>query len=410
MKTLLLRLLAVSSLLTGIATAADTKPPTFVPASGLRLTLETGGYKFFISDPAPPATAALRSHAARLGGLLPTNEGFSAGAVLANGSRSDLTFDFNDAGAAAVKFKFSVLDANGALVWQSDTDLVSAQVVTPATLGKGERWKRMIQIPLKVGGAWLAPGVYTLEAALPATPTVMAVTIFEVAKMPEPPANDTGIVGHVLAAQATGDPIPVKANVVIHEVRLPNARYDHPEFAWAGTTDEGGNFKVVTPAGSFMVTATPYTNQLTPASANPVALPKVTVTVAVDAGKFTEVTLTIPKKSEPPTGGIHGLVLIGPISPVEHPGVPNEKPLAGAIVTVNSINPTAAATPLPSFHWEGKANGDGRFEVATPPGLYHVVARQDGPNTTVGAPGTADVTVTDGKVSEVTLHVDSGLR
>lgn len=318
MKHHLLRLLAGFALLAVSASAVDVKPPTFVPASGLQLSLDTGGYKFLVGDSTTTPTTT-RAAAAKLGGLLPTLDGFAARAVLANTSRSEIHFEFGDPFSASVKFKFSVLDAKGALVWQSDADVVAAQVVTPATLTPGARWKRMMQIPLKVNGTWLAPGIYTLEAFLPASPSVSASTIFEVSSMTPPPTET----------------------------------------------------------------------------------------------------------------GISGLVLFGPFTPVTQIGVPNEKPLAGAKVSIEEIRQIGVFYIHPPFHWSGWADGDGKFKAVTPPGRFHVEANIPPttpgpvPPTTpgtpgpvvnavsviqIGGPGVAEVTVTDGHFSDVTLHVDSGIR
>lgn len=436
MKNILLPFLAALALITGSAPAAENKPPTFVPASGLHLALNTGGYKFFVGDSTTPP-AATSARAAKLGGLLPTREGFAASAILANTSRSAIPFEFNDAGAAAVKFKFSVSDADGTLVWQSDTDLISAQVITPATLGKGERWKRMLQIPLKVDGAWLKPGIYTLEATLVATPSVSAATIFEVAKLPEVPTGDTGIIGHVVE-QAPPNPLariaptPVKAQVSIMEKRLPNARYDHPAFFWTGPTDDHGNFKVVTPPGTFIVTAvrkpnSPVTPVMELSAANLIVRPGqiASTEVSVDAGKFSEVTLTF-ESTPPALTGIRGLVLIGPVRPVEIIGESNERPLAGAHVEITEIQDPNVNYFRGPWTWTLTAGPDGRFTQATPPGDYRVTASVP-TNTDPSKPGgnviirisstpvrfgtgSANVTVPASGFAEVTVHVDSGIR
>ena len=172
-------------------------PPAakFVPARGLQLSLNTGGYKFLVGDDAvvmPLATAKAQAakKADQLGGLLPTGEGFAASALLVNASRSGIPIHFADPVAAEVKFTFSVLDADGALVWQSDSGVIAAQQVITVTMGKGERWKRIVQIPLKVDGAWLKSGLYTLEARLEAQPSVSASVMFEVARLSEVPPPD----------------------------------------------------------------------------------------------------------------------------------------------------------------------------------------------------------------------------
>ena len=437
MKSLLLPFLAALAVFTASAPAVEIKPPGFVPASGLQLSLQTGGYKFFTGDATTPPTLT-SARVAKLGGLLPTREGFAASAILANTSRSAIPFEFNDAGAAVVKFKFSVFDADGALVWQSDTDLISAQVITPATLGKGERWKRMVQVPLKVDGAWLTPGVYTLEAALAATPSVAATTIFEVANLPEVPPSDTGILGHVVE-QAPPNPLariapqPVKAQISIVEKRLPNARYDHPAFFWTGPTDDQGNFKVATPPGTFIVTAASlpiFTSvQYAVLGDGPSVIPPRKLAfaeVAVVSGKYSEVTLTF-QSTPPATTGIRGLVLIGPVRPVEIIGQPNEQPLAGAHVVITEIQDPNVLYFRGPWTWTLTAGPDGKFTQATPPGEYRVTASVP-PNVLPTDPassgvvirisstpvrfgtGSADVSVPASGFAEVTVHVDSGIR
>ncbi|MGB8168822.1 MAG: hypothetical protein WCF18_15095 [Chthoniobacteraceae bacterium] len=432
MKTQLFRLLAILALIIP-AFAVEIKPPTFIPASGLQLSLNTGGYKFFVGDTTTPPVAA-NARAARLGGLMPTREGFAARAILANTSRSAIPFEFDDAGAAATKFRFSVVDADGVLVWQSDSDVVSPQVVTPATLGKGERWKRMVQIPLKVDGAWLKPGIYTLETMLTATPSVSATTIFEVANLPEVPTGESGINGHVVeqgsadSVNALPAPTPVKAQISIMEKRLPNARYDHPAFFWTGPTDDSGNFKVTTPPGTFIVTAfrtsiitaTPLSNFTTANLIASIGAFK-TAEVTVEAGKYSEVTLTF-QVTPLPTTGINGLVLIGPVSPVQVIGQNNEQPLAGAQVEIVEIQKPGVFYIRGPWSWTLTAGPDGKFTQATPPGRYRVTAStpqvipvNEGPiNTLVHrlpfGSGSAEVTVTDSGFADATIHVDSGIR
>jgi hypothetical protein len=417
MKFTFLCLIAAFSILTAGAHAQN---PAFVPASGLHLTLNTGGYKFFVGDTGNPSAAArtLRNQASALGGILPAGESFAASVVLANFSRSNLDFAFVDAGAAATKFKFVVSDDAGAVVWESDADTVSAQVITPATLEKGKRWKRVLQIPLKVGGAWLKSGLYTLEAKLAATPSVSSKVIFAVAPVSDVTGN-TGISGRVLQ-EAPPNPLariaprPVKAQLSIREIRLPNARYDHPAFSFDGVTDDLGAFKVVTPAGRYRVTAKPISlppvNTTFSAGATLVApAPSATVEVSVEKGAFTDTTITIPATAG--ETGITGTVLIGPITPVTTIGQDNERPLANAKVTITEIHKTGVLFTQGPSVFTPTTDADGKFKQLTPPGRYRLTVGNSGPaNASIGSGASAEVTVVNGGLRDVTLHVDSGIR
>jgi len=76
------------------------------------------------------------------------------------------------------------------------------------------------------------------------------------------------------------------------------------------------------------------------------------------------------------------------------------------------------------FVWSGVTNGEGRFTVRTPAGRFRVTARQalvvvePPPGTiqfaaNVGLPGTAataEVVVEEHAFTNVTLHLDSGIR
>jgi hypothetical protein len=154
--------------------------------------------------------------------------------------------------------------------------------------------------------------------------------------------------------------------------------------------------------------------------------PSKTTEVTVEDGKFSEVTFHFPAPlpPPPPDTGIRGLVLIGPITPVARDGEPNEAPLAGAQVRVEQLEPPTVDSGHPLFVWNGVTNAEGRFQVRTTAGKFRVTARQalvviDPPPGTIlranniGFPGSetsVEVTVEEGKFSEVTLHLDSGIR
>jgi hypothetical protein len=151
-----------------------------------------------------------------------------------------------------------------------------------------------------------------------------------------------------------------------------------------------------------------------------------TIEVTVEAGKYAEAVFHFGPSNPPPVAdtGIRGRVWIGPITPVVRDGEPNEAPLAGAKVTVEEIRLPNARYSRPPFNWAGVTNTEGRFQVAAPAGRFKVTARQalvviDPPAGTilqasnVGLPGseaTIEVTVVEGRISEVSLHLDSGIR
>ena len=390
-----------------IAQNSEPKPAT---SSGLQIVLTTGGYKFVL--PSDPAVAAG-----------PT--AFQAVATISNRSGSGITFTFPDPASAERKFTFRIFDKAGALVWQSDADAVSAAVLTDATLAKGARWTRALLIPLKPGGTALAPGVYTLEAAIDADKKPGAVSIFEVVPPPDP-NQEQGINGLVLkrnppeAANPLPEEIPAAgAPVRVEEIRTKPGALATDPFVWTGKTDDAGKFKVRTPAGRFRVTATlpAPTDAAVNAAVPPVP---VGVEVTVDPGKYSDVTIHLPAPPRPPAPqGIRGLVLYGPITPVTIIGQPNEAPAVGARVVIEEILPDPNPTARAPFHWIGVTNREGRFEAPTPPGNFKVVATLAPPPTgptavaavVISPPSaSAEVTVSAGKISEVTLHIDTGIR
>lgn len=389
-----------------LAQLPEPRPAT---SSGLQILLSTGGYKFVL--PSDPATA--------LPPGAPT--AFQAVATLYNHSPSGITFTFPDPAAALRKFTFRIFDKVGTLVWQSDADVVAPTALTNATLARGARWSRALIIPLKPGGTALAPGVYSLEAAIDADKNPGAVSIFEVVA-PPPPGEEQGIDGLVLkrnppeAANILPVEIPAAGALVnVVEVRTKAGALTTVPFVWSGRTDDAGKFKVRTPAGRFRVTAT------LPATAGGAAVPVTkTVDVTVEAGKYGDVTIHLPAAPPPPTiSGIRGLVLYGPISPVGREGEPNEAPAVGARVVIDEILPDPSLTARAPFRWTGFTNREGRFHAPTPPGNFKVTAALGlalpgsiGIAPIVASPpsATTDESVVAGKISEVTLHIDTGLR
>lgn len=154
---------------------AQLLPPTSEPSlAGLQVSLTTSGYKFFLAEPAAAIAPALR----------PVREWFLASALLANRSNTDIGFTFPTPAAAQYKWTFRIFNSDGERLWQSDSDVITPQVLTEANLEKRGRWKRLVQVPLRIDGKLLAPGLYTLEASLDADKALGATLLFEVATPP----------------------------------------------------------------------------------------------------------------------------------------------------------------------------------------------------------------------------------
>ena len=106
--------------------------------------------------------------------------------------------------------------------------------------------------------------------------------------------------------------------------------------------------------------------------------------------------------------GIRGKAVIGPIRPVEMEGVPNERPLPGAVIHVEEIRFPGVYYIRPPFYFLTTANHDGNYHFDLTPGPYLVtglplprsIARGD----------SQTVVVTDGQYTNIVVHYDSGMR
>lgn len=353
-----------------------------VGLGGLQTALTTGGYRFVVGETA--GTAALNT--------------FPASACLQNRSPFDIKFAFPTVAEAERKFTFRIFDHDGTKVWESDSEVVSPEVLTDATLGKFQRWKRTIPIPLKPGGTPLAAGIYTLEASIDADKQLGATAVFEVISAPDP--TTTGIRGLVLKADSVavdGGPAPTEspaanALIVINEIITTNVP-GHAPFNWAGHADNDGRFSTSAPAGHYRVTAS-YVAPAPGAGVVALVYPPKIVEVTVTEGAFSELTIHLAPVATPPqVQGIHGHVLIGT-------GTGAETALAGALVTIDQV------TDGVPFHWQGVAGTNGGFEVPTPVGNFHLTAAPPA-NSPAGAPApvSVNVSVAAGAFSEVTLHL-----
>jgi hypothetical protein len=99
-----------------------------------------------------------------------------------------------------------------------------------------------------------------------------------------------------------------------------------------------------------------------------------------------------------PDSGITGLVTIGPISPVEQAGEPNDKPYASTLQIEDAKGKTVAKVA---------SDPDGRFTVALAPGSY-TIEPQNGHPYPVAPP--QEVTVAPHRFTSVTVSYDSGIR
>ena len=103
------------------------------------------------------------------------------------------------------------------------------------------------------------------------------------------------------------------------------------------------------------------------------------------------------------SSGVKGMAVEGPLTPVQQPGVPSTKPLAGAIIT---IQPDGGGTEIART----TADGQGSFQIALAPGTYRLVPLppQPGIPFPIGSPQT--ITVTTGVFLIVTVNYDTGIR
>ncbi len=125
-----------------------------------------------------------------------------------------------------------------------------------------------------------------------------------------------------------------------------------------------------------------------------------TFSLTIDGGTSSSTTPPILPKA---TSGIEGVALVGPISPVDRPGVSNTAPLAGAVISIQRPNSGVEVARV-------VADQQGRFQINLPPGTYRLVPLppQSGALYPRGIPQT--VTLAPGEMTQVTVMYDSGIR
>jgi hypothetical protein len=121
-------------------------------------------------------------------------------------------------------------------------------------------------------------------------------------------------------------------------------------------------------------------------------------------GTFT-LTIAGGHKVPPPkvTSGIDGVAMIGPTSPVARPGVPDTRPLPGAILSIRPAKGGAELARVTAGH-------DGKFTIKLPPGRYRIVALAPQPGAPYPRGEVLIVVVHPGHYTHVTVNYDSGIR
>lgn len=104
-----------------------------------------------------------------------------------------------------------------------------------------------------------------------------------------------------------------------------------------------------------------------------------------------------------PASGIIGTARVGPISPVARPGQADDKPLAGAII---SIQPDGGGAEIT----RQTADASGNFRILLPPGTYLIVPLPPQPGQTWPRGASQTVTVVPNQLLKVMVSYDSGIR
>jgi hypothetical protein len=113
----------------------------------------------------------------------------------------------------------------------------------------------------------------------------------------------------------------------------------------------------------------------------------------------------VPQPPPPPmtASGISGTAVEGPITPVERLGVPNTRPLPGAIIT---IQPAGGGPELARV----QADAQGNFQLNLDPGTYEIVPLAPQPGAIFPRGITQEITVLPDQVLKVVVNYDTGLR
>jgi hypothetical protein len=122
--------------------------------------------------------------------------------------------------------------------------------------------------------------------------------------------------------------------------------------------------------------------------------------ISVHRNRTTRVAIVLvggPCKDPPFGSGITGLAVRGPITPVCRVDVPCDAPAAEIVITVLDENGGEVAQVM--------TDDQGRFQADLPAGIYKLSA-PGGIGKTVSSP----ITVQDGKFTDASLFIDTGIR
>ena len=109
-----------------------------------------------------------------------------------------------------------------------------------------------------------------------------------------------------------------------------------------------------------------------------------------------------PRSAVPGDSGVSGLVLLGPLTPVEQVGgPPNERPYEAAVRVVRAGSDDVVAS--------ARSGADGRFRVNLAPGRYTLIAASPD-NAVLPYASPVDVTVVAHRFADVTIRFDTGIR
>ena len=119
---------------------------------------------------------------------------------------------------------------------------------------------------------------------------------------------------------------------------------------------------------------------------------------------FGTFTLMIAGGHKPPRSmsGIDGVAMVGPIEPLPMPGVPDSRPLPGAIISIEPANGGAEITRI-------TADAEGHFTIKLPPGRYRLVPLPPKPGEVLPMEVPQVVVVYAGQYTHVTVNYDSGI-
>lgn len=101
--------------------------------------------------------------------------------------------------------------------------------------------------------------------------------------------------------------------------------------------------------------------------------------------------------------GVRGIALLGPLSPVERPGVTNAKPLVGALIQVRRVGTETILAKV-------RTDDHGRFIIPLHAGKYEILSRAPNPAQFFPFSRPQLVNVGTHGYTSVIVHFDTGIR